>query len=319
MRKTSVALALLLATAMLVPAGPAFGWGSATHAYIGHALRTQAGPVDLDEVYGSMAPDLFNFVFLDPTLAPLVPYLYGLTHGEDLEVRRALRRGWEKAEVYGFLSHNEAWAADLTAHVASRTLDPTVGYVITKARALSAILMTIPEYAALGLTEAQSVDICHNLIESAGDLIIAEASPQVGALMEASAMRPAGPLQQLLVRAWTPGLVANAGLTAEEAAALIIGWDTWFRDRVSSFGDLLQQPAPAPFQGVVADFATLAEAYLAAFGITLPPGTDLTPLIAVGIQQAMALCAPDYLTEVNATVKYTGAQLRRHRVLQKLR
>jgi hypothetical protein len=178
-------------------------------------------------------------------------------------------------------------------------------------------MMTIPEYAALGLTEAQSIEICHNLVETAGELIIAAASPGVGRLMEASAMRPADPLQRLLVRAWSPGLVADAGLTPEQAAALIVGWETWFRERVYSFGILLQQPAPVPFQGVVADFAALAEAYLASFGIILPAGTDLTPLIAAGIGQGMALCAGDYLDEVNATVRYTGAQLRRHRALQK--
>jgi len=321
MRKASIVLALLLAVA-LAPAGPAFGWGSATHAYIGHELRTQAGPVDLDEVYGSMAPDLFNFVFIKPELAPLVPYLYGLTHGEGAELRRALRHGWEKAELYGFLGHSELRGSDLTAHIASRTLDPAEGYIITKALALNDILVLDPRYAALvalGLTPEASLEICHNLVESAGDLIIAEASPRVGRLMEASAMRPAQPLRGLLLRAWTPGLVVDAGLTPEQAAALIVGWEDWFRDRVYSFGVLLQQPPPVPFAGVVMDFAALAEAYLLSLGVTLPPGTDLTPLISDGLATAKGLCEGDYLAEVKATVRFTSLELKRRKALQKLR
>ncbi|HWR97043.1 MAG TPA: hypothetical protein VN317_01335, partial [Candidatus Methanoperedens sp.] len=181
MRRTTIALTLLFVLS-LVPAGSAFGWGSATHAYLGHELRAQAGPVDLDEVYGSMAPDLFNFLFTTP-YAPLSPYLYGLSHGEGPALRAALRRGWEKAELYGFLGHNDVWGSDLTAHHAALTLDPAQGYVITKALALHQILMLVPEYVALGLSDAASLEICHNLVESAGDLLIAGAEPEVGALM----------------------------------------------------------------------------------------------------------------------------------------
>jgi hypothetical protein len=307
MRKASIALAFLL-TAVLLPAGTAFGWGSATHAYIGHELRAQAGPVDLDEVYGSMAPDLFTFLFADPNydqLEPLVPYLYGLTHGDGAAVRGALRRGWEKAELYGFLGHSELRGADRTAHLASITLDPEEGYIITKARALNAIMLNVPAYADLGLSEVAQLEVCHNLVESAVDLIVAGASPRVGTLMTASAMRPAQPLQGLLLRAWTPGLVTN-GLTPEQAAALIVGWEVWFRSRMASYGVLLQQPPPAPFNGVVQDFAALATAYLASLGYPAPPQADLEMLIAYGIGEAVNLCKDDYLPEVEETIEYTS-------------
>jgi hypothetical protein len=320
MRKASIALAFLL-TAVLLPAGTAFGWGSATHAYIGHELRAQAGPVDLDEVYGSMAPDLFTFLFADPNydqLEPLVPYLYGLTHGDGAAVRGALRHGWEKAELYGFLGHSELRGADRTAHLASLTLDPAEGYIITKARALNAILMTIPAYADLGLSDAAALEVCHNLVESAGDLIIADASPRVGKLMVASATRPAQPLRGLLVRAWSPGLM-QAGMTPAEAEAFIVGWEGWFRSRVASFGWLLQQPPPAPFNGVVQDFAALATAYLASLGYPAPPQDTLEMLIAYGIVAAANLCRDDYLPEVEETIEYTSLQLRRFKALQKAR
>ncbi|HEY6000513.1 MAG TPA: hypothetical protein VI078_14590 [bacterium] len=323
MKKASTALAFLLA-ATLASAGPAFGWGSATHAYIGHELRAQAGPVDLDEVYGSMAPDLFNFIFASPDypqLAPLVPYLYALTHYDQAGLNDSLRRGWEKASLYGFLGHSEARGSDRTAHVASLTLDPAEGYVIAKAQALNQLLMQDPRYAALvalGLTPQASLDICHNLVESAGDLIVAQASPNVGGLMAASAARPAQPLEGLLLRAWTPGLVA-AGLTQEQAAGLIVGWDTWFRGRMIAYGGVMQLPPADAFAGVVQDFATLAQAYLLSLGVTLPPGSDLAPLIADGLAAAVALCQGDYLDEVEKTVGYTAFQLKRSKALQPLR
>lgn len=322
MKKVSIALALLF-SATLGPASPVFGWGSATHAYIGHELRAQSGPVDLDEVYGSMAPDLFNWLFATP-YAPLSPYLYGLSHGDGAEVRRVLRNGWEKAGLYGFLGHNDLWGSDLTAHHASRTLDPDAGYIIAKALALHDILMMVPEYQALGLSPEASLEICHNLVESAGDLIIAGAEPEVGALMSASAMRPARPLQGLLARAWTGGLVEYAAglglpLTPAQAAAVIVGSEAYFRNRMISFGALLQQAPDIAFEGVVLDFETLAAAYLASLGVPLPPGTDLKPLLRFGLAQAMALSAGDYLAEVDATVRFTSLELKRHKALQKAR
>jgi hypothetical protein len=319
MKKASIAVVLLLA--VLAPGQPAFGWGSATHALIGHELRAQAGPVDLDEIYGSMAPDLFNFLFVTP-YAPLSPYLYGVSHGDGAEVRAALRRGWEKAELYGFVGHNDLWGSDLTAHHASLTLSADEGYVITKARALHEILILVPEYAALGLPEAVSLEICHNLVESAGDLLVAAADPGLGAQMVAAAQRPAGPLQGLLARAWTDGLVAYAAgagvtLTPEQAAGVIVGSEAWFRNRMISYGTLLQQEPAVAFEGVVLDFESLAEAYLAFLGVTLPPGTDLKPLIRYGLAQSTTLCAGDYFDEVAATVGLTGFELRSRRVLQK--
>lgn len=53
--------------------------------------------------------------------------------------------------------------------------------------------------------------------------------------------------------------------------------------------------------------------------MTLPPGTDLAPLIAFGLQQGMTLCAGDYMTEVEATADGAAFLLRSRRALQKLR
>jgi hypothetical protein len=309
-----VSKVLVFLVAVLAPAAQAHGWGSATHAFIGHEMRAQAGPADLDEIYGSMAPDLFNFLFATD-YAPLSPFLYALSHDGGEELRAAVRTGREEAVAYGFLGHNDQWGSDLTAHHASLTLEPNVGYVITKALALRDVLSQVPEYAALGLAPEASLEVCHNLVESAGDLIIAGVEPRVGVWMAASTERPAEPLRGLLTRAWTGGLVDYAAslgvaLTAEEAAGIIVGSEAWFRARLASQGTLLQQDPAAAFEGAVLDFASLAEAYLASLGVVLPEGTDLSPLIGFGLSQALSLCSADYLAETRATIDATSRELR---------
>ena len=48
---------------------------------------------------------------------------------------------------------------------------------------------------------------------------------------------------------------------------------------------------------------------MAANGIVLPPGLDLTPLAASGIQGAIAICAGDYERELAATVQKVRAEM----------
>ena len=48
--------------------------------------------------------------------------------------------------------------------------------------------------------------------------------------------------------------------------------------------------------------AELAKDFLVAYGITLPPETDLVPFVQLGITQAMLLCEDDFAGEVAATI-----------------
>ena len=45
-----------------------FCWGSAVHAYIADHLGKKAPLLNLNEVYGAMAPDVFNYMFDNPAL-----------------------------------------------------------------------------------------------------------------------------------------------------------------------------------------------------------------------------------------------------------
>ena len=131
-KRTQTALAALMLVASICFASQAFAWGSATHAYICDHLGAR-GPVrNLNEMYGGMAPDVFNYLFTDKTL---METLYGATHYSNfLDVWKNSRTPIGKALALGFISHNGLWGADSTAHgVPYNNPD---GYVIGKAIAM---------------------------------------------------------------------------------------------------------------------------------------------------------------------------------------
>lgn len=60
-KASAIAVVVILFSALTVT--QAFGWGSAVHAYIDDHLGRK-GPVrNLNEIYGAMAPDVFNSFF----------------------------------------------------------------------------------------------------------------------------------------------------------------------------------------------------------------------------------------------------------------
>ena len=69
-----------------------------------------------------------------------------------------------------------------------------------------------------------------------------------------------------------------------------------------SYGQALMQDEATATQLVAANMAELAPSLLAAYGITLPPQTDLTPLIAFAIGQAEILCESDFAPAIKSTI-----------------
>ncbi|MGO9443624.1 MAG: hypothetical protein ACLPXB_02485 [Thiobacillaceae bacterium] len=97
---------LICFLALMTPA-VAFSWNQATHAYIADRLGARVGYDNLNEMWGSVAPDLFNFVF-DPALCP--GWISDQTQGADpatvMNIWMAASTDKEKALAFGFLSHN---------------------------------------------------------------------------------------------------------------------------------------------------------------------------------------------------------------------
>jgi len=149
----------------------AFPWGSATHAYIDDNLGKTRKLCNLNEIYGGMAADIFNFYA--ETLNPSSPYsyLYLQTHFNSVEL-------WDKAQklrfdrlgvasAFGFVSHdNYLLGADYTAHGP----DNVSGYVNPKALSLYLDPVLNEIFDNLSLPSDIALSICHNIVEFAIDI-----------------------------------------------------------------------------------------------------------------------------------------------------
>lgn len=306
--KKRIFLIAAVSLAVIILAGPASTWDRGTHAFIADLLKKAGGPYNTDEMYGAMAPDVFNFLFSPPNVL-FRDFLYDQTHHNFMKVREAVKWGYEKSSAYGFLSHNNIWGADSTAHHASRTLLPNEGYVITKAQLLHGWLMAnVPDYAALlGPYPAIGEQVCHNIIEAAGDIVLARYDPSVGAKLVDIVLRPKPHMQNLMAKAYAQDLSDASAplgfpLTTAQAEQLIRTEEENFRTSCIAYGYLLQQDESVIMANVIAQFKQLASAFLSLYNIPVPPDPQLEMLLQVSFTVAISLIESDYIDEVLATI-----------------
>ncbi|MEQ8163757.1 MAG: hypothetical protein ABRQ34_09555, partial [Smithellaceae bacterium] len=204
----------------------AFSWGSATHAYIDDQIGKKLPLQNLNEIYGGMAADIFNFypdVFEEGTANY---HMYIQTHYNTLalwsKAQKATNLG--KALAFGFASHanGQLWppyagvyaGADYTAHGPSGN-DPGY-YVIDKAADLWDRLKLEPEIQSLNLDEETGLSISHNIIEFAIDIMVVYEMPdgeRIGSKLINSALLRSPEFPVLLVKAYADGLASALGMT----------------------------------------------------------------------------------------------------------
>ncbi len=290
-------------------------WEKGTHAYIADLINKDWGQNKVEALYGAMAPDAFNYLLALPGLA-YRDFLYHATHYEFQKVADAVRFGYEKPGAAGFISHNNEWGADMTAHTGSLTLDPGEGYVITKAKMLNAILMNDPGYAALlGGAPDVALEICHNMVEAAGDVILKRYDPELGGKLVAMAERPRINVQNLMVRAYAQDLAdfsqsTPSPINLDEARGLIVQAESEFRIGAVGYGYLLQGDEEILVANIIDQFKGLAAAFLAIYGLPVPDDATLTALISGGLGAALQLCGGDYMAEVHATAAALSAEIK---------
>ncbi|WP_248357609.1 hypothetical protein [Anaeromyxobacter oryzae] len=308
---------LAMALACAAPA-TACAWSAGGHAYIAlHSARSagSASPRELClRMYGANAVDLFNTTFTREGRA-LAAVLHDRKSARaNLAPLSRARTDDERAFALGFATHNEAWGTDATAHVAGVVAGRREGYVIAKAQLLAAEIgpAVEPLLAARGirLEPAQLLEVCHQFVELAVDLLLVEADPEVGPWMVQSALCPTADVRRLLVESLGPVLAPVAGDRAR-AEALVVAAEADFRQSLFLNGLALMQP-DAAHQLAVAT-GRLAEGYL---GLPEGAGAALAPLIELGIGKARALCEPDALAEVRTTVDVVDARLAARRLGQ---
>ncbi len=291
-------LSILLAFAILVPA--ALAWGPATHVYI--AKQVQNENLELkNQLYGAVAPDVNQVISSDQ----LSPFFFA-THYQFMNVWDTAKYGStaQKSLAYGFVTHNEAWGADYTAHISSRTLNPQTGYVIQKANVLCFVLgqqlqqAGLSQYAGLLTT-----DNCHFVLEYGIDLMIRQQNPDVAHWLAGASLHRSSEM---------PGLLATAysGYGTQFAGAFIPADEAW-RQNIHYYASLLELPMDEAVPQVAAYLTGLAQQQ----GI-IPSGVDpqvAQLLIYTALLDSMAICA-DYPAELDATVPYVQEQLAAHGV-----
>jgi len=307
---SAIVIGVILVSAIV--ASQAFAWGSATHAYIDDHLGKN-GPVrNLNEMYGGMATDVFNYLFSN---LDWLNYLYMETHYEhNIVLWNKADTILEKAVAFGFVSHNGVTGADATAHGNYNYDDPD-GYVIEKAVAMAELPAVRSLLIGFGLAQENGVvfdagyELCHNFVESAVDLLVVRHERSLGGKIATAALARTHEFPNLLVKAYAKGFAETFRLDYATAVKTIRSAENEFRKNIVSYGVALAQK-PDIAQGMIADqLAALAPAFLGAYGVTLPEGADLTVLSNYLIGIAITVCEGDYLPAVDNTIPVVSTNL----------
>lgn len=291
----------------------AFAWGSATHAYIDDRLGKQGPLRNLNEIYGGMAPDAFNYLFdhLD-----WLNYLYIETHYEhNIVLWEKANTVLEKAVAFGFVSHNGLSGADATAH-GSYDYDHPDAYVIRKAVAMAKKKDINSLLNQIGLAKDKEVsyagyELCHTFVESAVDLLLARRDQSLGGKISAAALARTREFTDLLVQSYAEGFKEVSGLDYETSVQTIRSAETEFRKTMVSYGLALAQEPDVAQALIVEQLVALAPAFLAAYEVELPPDADLMGLSNYLMGEAIDLCQKDYLKAVERTIPFVAKNLKR--------
>lgn len=314
MRK-KINLIVCLVLSLLIPKS-IFAWGYATHVYFADHLGKRSGYLNLQEIYGAMAPDMFNATFG----TAYYDYLRSQTHEQFDKVANRAKTTGLKAFAYGFTSHNDVWGADFTAHHDGRTT-PGIGYVLAQAQALTPTYEAAIEQVLLNNNidpgEAKTMaaefapSVAHGMVEFAVDILVKrnEDSGIGKRILQAAQLRsPAVPA--LLVAAYASDFAREFDLNVIVTAGIIIGAERTFQEFISYYGFILTKKEPEVIRLLSVYGAELAALYAKAaknLNITVPPEA-VADLLNLAITQV----ASSYAAEVAATLAYLENELPSH-------
>ena len=313
--KSRLFLSLIISVIVCVVPNLAFGWGAATHSYLAKELGHEPGVLNLQEMYGSVVPDMFNLMYGYEHQ----DYLWDKTHYEFMKVVDEGKSDESIAFAYGFASHNEDWGADHTAHLSSITVNPEEGYVVTKMKILAPQLRLgivlflnangiayTPE-----LLEEFALTIADSAIESAVDLLVSQnEDTQIGIRMQVAAKLRSPLVPMLLNRAYAKDFATEAGTIVEEAILMIVETETTFKGYMELYGEILTQENAIDL--TAEQGAQLAELMLEEeYGIIVEVPSEL---MKTGLLAAIDVVKNDYSEELAATLDYVKGQLESHGV-----
>ncbi len=309
-RRTLVVIGLVILVVSLF-SSEAFSWGFATHAYINDNLGQIKRDQNEEEIYGGVAPDMFNYLFARPDD---LRFLADNTHRDFIILWNSSSKGLAKSLAYGFAGHNDLWGADSTAHNSGLTFGQDLGYVKAKALVLAEILNQGPDYARLNIPDEVTREISHELVEDGIDLLVKEIDPSIGQKLSSSALSRTPNFPVLLIKTYARDFSQFSGITYQQASRFIIEAEKEFRQRTVFYGQALMEDDDTAVQLISEGTAEVAAIFLESYGIAPPPKQEIVPLIEFAIGQSITLCAADFADEIAATITYIDQQLRSHGV-----
>lgn len=300
----------------------ALSWGDATHVYISDRLKARFGRANTNEMWGSLGPDIFNFIF-DEALCPiwLAEQTHGWTTDSFMKVWNVASTTSEKAVAYGFVSHNELWGADYTAHISGLTFGQGVGYINAKAMVLldTPIDPTVPYdpdlnpkfseiFSSIGVEPLQQLIIAHVIAEYAIDIMLKnDVDRSIGWKLNLAARARGSKLPGLLVDAYAEDYAANcAGIDHLTAASIITSAESEYKKNMIFYGKAISLSEPIVVQLIAEQIVALAPGFL---GGPLPiPEPDAVEIVKAMIYVSEEIC-DDYITEINATIEFVENNL----------
>lgn len=340
MKTRSLFIALTLV--VFLGAQLAFGWGNATHVYFAKQLGAKFGPFNMNEMYGALLPDCFNLVVTETgqqfSLTPEGQFLYAQTHDNAMPVWLAAQGPIERSLAFGFMTHNQAWGADYTAHIRSFTFPSqgissrgTSGYAVAKGIELTpqlapvikqmllntgnpAISEEMAEMFAYGIAP----ELGHDLAETAVDLLVKRnLLPSVGLrMMLAAEYRPAA-AGDLLAQAYANAYATQFGIVPADASAFMIEKELEYQYYIQAYGYVFTLPEEVAIATLSEQTAPVAEVYietaLAAYELDVDVTVDAAQVEAF-IRAAIEVVKPDYARELARTLAMIEKELRKHSI-----
>lgn len=303
--KKGFAVVWLMAVLMVIGfSSQAFGWAAATHVYVTERVSandcsTEQGCSRLmDELYGANGPDMFNYSF---DIAQYLDYLSYALHNESMTLWQNAGPA-DKPGAFGFLSHNDVWAADFTAHHGGVQFGKKDGYVIKKAQVLNSLMK--PTYDELGIPDDLALFVSHLLLENGLDVLTKRLDPTVGQKLMNSAMKRSASYPLLLSNTYAAGFSSYSGLDYETAASLIENTEQGYRTQLLSYGYVLMQDEETAIYIISQQMAGFAKGFLAIYGISIPQDRDLTPDVRFAITKSIEICQDSFEQEMQATIGF---------------
>jgi hypothetical protein len=263
--------------------------------------------------------------------------LSNLTHFQPGLISAAAATAEERAIAYGFMTHNNVFGADLTAHGSPDFPNPlwpaskpgwVIKYGIVAGANLIAPLKEILANAGVPAGDLEPVvallapTMGHDLVETAVDILIKRyQDPLVGLRMAVAARARTPQTGNLLVKAFAPSLVAYTegdptidDVTPGQAEALILGAEAMYQPAMEQYGQAFLLPEKMLIQALSKQSAAVAKQLIEAvltsktgmtgWDVSVPP-----TLVSENIVKSIALVKNVYAREIEETYEFVAKQL----------